>query len=102
MLGRTHLGGDYNVASVPAKMLDSSAHYFLGFTPCVPFCAVEEIDPGIVSCFETGECVVVANVATICEPATQRNSRDLKTCLAYEAILHLRDIFRDFRLRHGV
>jgi hypothetical protein len=100
MGGRADLGGDDDVVSQPAKMLDCAAHYFLGFTACVALGAVEKVDASVVGRFEAGKGLVVADVAAVCEPAPEGYGRNLETTLADEAVLHLWKVFGCFLLRH--
>lgn len=57
------LCGDDDVVAVPAKVLDCSAHDFLGLSACVSLGAVEKVDSGIVGGFEAGKCLFCTTLA---------------------------------------
>lgn len=97
-----YFGRDYNVIPVPAKMLDCTSHDFLTFTTRITLCAVKEVDTGVKCSFQASKSVFVANMTAICEPSSERDSRNLETRLADETVFHLRKVLRDldFLLRH--
>lgn len=71
------LGGNNQIVSLPAILLDGLAHDNLGLAASVRFCTVEEVDASIVSGFHAIEGQLISHVAAVCDPASQRYHRDL-------------------------
>jgi hypothetical protein len=95
------LGRHNNIVAVPAKVLDRAAHYLLRLTCRVALGAVEEVDARVVRGLQAGKRVVVADVAAVCEPRTERDGGDLEAALTGEAVLHFREVCGGFGFRHG-
>jgi len=83
------LGGNDNVSSVPAKLLDHSTHLSLGFTGRVGLGVVEHVDTVV----ETGLHEVFDNVTflgiTDGQPSTVTEDGDSKTGVAHVSVKHL-------------
>jgi hypothetical protein len=73
-------------------VLNRAAHDFLRLAVRVPFSTVEEVDACIEGRFQTSESIVIADVSSIRQPATEGDGRNLQAALAHEAVLHFREI----------
>ena len=96
----TYLRGNDNIVPIPIEMLNRTTHDLFRLPLRITLSAVKEVDARVKSSFQARKGVFVADVATIREPASERNGRNLKTAFAHEAVLHFREVFGCFGCRH--
>ena len=72
------------VVTLEMEFFDGLSHHNFGFATGVSFSTVEEVDTSIISSFHAIECNLVSYMSSVCDPASERDDRYLKTGAAKE------------------